>query len=1190
MSTAIVPLFSRGIDATKNVVYINENTVAHVSGVQVCLHQLETKQQSFFHTSPKTESISAIALSANNRYLAVAERGDVASISIWDVQAFSRKKVLTAEGTSAREFAQLAFAPDNQHIVALTCEPDWALCVFKLGAKQSKPLDIVKDVCGPSNPIKYISFSPQDSGLWAVSGGDLVKFYRYTEKQIREVSAVKTDTDIVFTCHCWVDDNAVVVGTEHHGCLLADATGDVKMTLPPAQPSTPDARITCCATLGQGFVVGLDNAVAVVYQPAEGRELFKPGHTLTVPSDLRDRAVMSSVTASLGGDAAPLHFTSIAVSSSHEALCLVTSACSLLHTNLVSAELRARVDGESNNSITLQEVGLGGHNGECVDTDLCLRRPLIATVGRDQMLNIYDYEERVLEFSKQFAEQVHAVALHPSGFYIALAINDRVRLGALLNDDIRDHKEFNLKGVRVLEFSQGGMYLAAVSNQLVYIFNVYTFELVVTLRGHSSKVRAVSWGRGDATLTTAGMDGAVYTWSLPDGRRVQDCVVKGCPYTSVLMSKDGETILAAASDMTVKKIMDDSVVGEIAQGSIPRQLAVTPNESHLIVGTATGALRLYALPFDETKGADLLFETGAHAGLIHKLRVTPDGTRIVSVGMDGVLLVHQLQDPAALGGEAPFQAQEILVARTEMADKTALVRELQTKIDELTVQGEYQLRLREMGHQEELKAESAKWSEEVEREKAKLEQTEHDKAELEINLQRRMKTVEEEHVQELQQLELQYQQKLVLEVERYAALQAERDSGTKKADEHAAQLIASHERIIQDLTSSYEEKVQELSLLLENALQKNDDLQREFDETRDQMEDDADTELDEMRRTYETQLDGEKDMTLRLKGENGVLRRRFTVLKNRIQEQDEQLEKKGQVQQDLLQKIEGHKKDKEGLRKEITERDETIADKERRIYDLKKKNQELEKFKFVLDYKIKELKKQIEPRELEIGSMHEQIREMDAELERFHKQNSRLELQITDLKLKIDALQRDGATTRRKLADSDSRRQGMEADIGDLVQLIQEPKKLKEAARTLHKKHVTGIAKAAAVDEDLRDEHERQRVYLERTVRGLKTQLEKETRVRSADHRHILQENVELIKEINMLRKELKSVRAQAMQTAPGKVAQAGPAEKQLRRDLEAQRSEMVRLRQRVAELEDTQAMRPTSREELPQLDDMNMM
>ena len=44
-------------------------------------------------------------------------------------------------------------------------------------------------------------------------------------------------------------------------------------------------------------------------------------------------------------------------------------------------------------------------------------------------------------------------------------------------------------------------------------------------------------------------------------------------------------------------------------------------------------------------------------------------------------------------------------------------------------------------------------------------------------------------------------------------------------------------------------------------------------------------------------------------------------------------------------------------------------------------SRQLEKFKFVLDFKIKELKRQIEPRETEIGSMKEQIKEMDRELE-----------------------------------------------------------------------------------------------------------------------------------------------------------------------------------------------------------------
>lgn len=56
---------------------------------------------------------------------------------------------------------------------------------------------------------------------------------------------------------------------------------------------------------------------------------------------------------------------------------------------------------------------------------------------------------------------------------------------------------------------------------------------------------------------------------------------------------------------------------------------------------------------------------------------------------------------------------------------------------------------------------------------------------------------------------------------------------------------------------------------------------------------------------------------------------------------------------------------------ELAEREATIKDKDKRIYDLKKKTQELEKFKFVLDYKIKELKRDIGPREEQIEKLVE---------------------------------------------------------------------------------------------------------------------------------------------------------------------------------------------------------------------------
>ena len=59
------------------------------------------------------------------------------------------------------------------------------------------------------------------------------------------------------------------------------------------------------------------------------------------------------------------------------------------------------------------------------------------------------------------------------------------------------------------------------------------------------------------------------------------------------------------------------------------------------------------------------------------------------------------------------------------------------------------------------------------------------------------------------------------------------------------------------------------------------------------------------------------------------------------------------------------------------DKDTTIGELEKKIYSLKKKTQELEKFKFVLDYKIKELKRDIAPRGLEITKLKKETNDMD---------------------------------------------------------------------------------------------------------------------------------------------------------------------------------------------------------------------
>ena len=89
------------------------------------------------------------------------------------------------------------------------------------------------------------------------------------------------------------------------------------------------------------------------------------------------------------------------------------------------------------------------------------------------------------------------------------------------------------------------------------------------------------------------------------------------------------------------------------------------------------------------------------------------------------------------------------------------------------------------------------------------------------------------------------------------------------------------------------------------------------------------------------------------------------------------------------------------------ERKKTIADKENRIFQLKKKTQELEKFKFVLDYKIKELKRDINPKEAEIGRLKEQTTKMQQELDHFQRVNQNLSLIVDDLKMRESGLEKE---------------------------------------------------------------------------------------------------------------------------------------------------------------------------------------
>lgn len=222
--------------------------------------------------------------------------------------------------------------------------------------------------------------------------------------------------------------------------------------------------------------------------------------------------------------------------------------------------------------------------------------------------------------------------------------------------------------------------------------------------------------------------------------------------------------------------------------------------------------------------------------------------------------------------------------------------------------------------------------------------------------------------------------------------------------------------------------------------------------------------------------------------------------------------------------------DRAALNQEIQERDRTIGEKEQRIYDLKKQNQELEKFKFVLDYKIKQLKALMDPKTRDIQEMQAQIQAMDSELVDYHRREKLSSMELGQLKLKHKALRDEISNQRQQIAQGEQRMRRLQLDIYECMQHLQDPKKLKAGVTMLYRKHLTSELRPADVDTDILKEQTRQRDYLEKAVECLKKRLGKDSEMHRQDNVKLMQENAALICEINELRKEVLALHAESQQ------------------------------------------------------------
>lgn len=228
---------------------------------------------------------------------------------------------------------------------------------------------------------------------------------------------------------------------------------------------------------------------------------------------------------------------------------------------------------------------------------------------------------------KKYQSAISALALHPTGLFVAVGFSDQLHLMEILLDTLKTVKSFDFPRCDELVFSHQGHLLACAYQSLITIFSVFSFDVLGTLKvrnflfvlinseyhwklhdecslqGHNGKILGMSWSIDDTILVSSGSEGAIYEWSVTKMFRVSESVEKGTEFRSIALTRD-HSIYVCTNTGIFRELHDTEIVREIVpnSGNPLTQIALARSNLMLFIGTEKGTLYNLQVPFLEAGG------------------------------------------------------------------------------------------------------------------------------------------------------------------------------------------------------------------------------------------------------------------------------------------------------------------------------------------------------------------------------------------------------------------------------------------------------------------------------------------------------------------------------------------------------------------------------------------------------------
>lgn len=180
---------------------------------------------------------------------------------------------------------------------------------------------------------------------------------------------------------------------------------------------------------------------------------------------------------------------------------------------------------------------------------------------------------------------------------------------------------------------------------------------------------------------------------------------------------------------------------------------------------------------------------------------------LFTAGDDGLVMVWSVADREGRvkpSNEAPIFYEEVLVTRADMEEKMALTDELRTRVEELKMENEYQLRLKDLNYTEKIKELTEKFIQEMESLKSKNQILRVEKEKEIARFDEQTRLSEEKFSQEKSDQEASANSKLMQEYEKYQELLNQKHKMEEMFLRKERELQMQHDQAIHELEEDYE--------------------------------------------------------------------------------------------------------------------------------------------------------------------------------------------------------------------------------------------------------------------------------------------------------------------------------------------------------------------------------------------------